>query len=105
MYCVSSDDKPIIISNGNSEEEVEELSGSELDETMWKQRLPDVTLQPCVETDACLKIICESTWEDLEKAESSHSLGYYGWSAWTKRCHEQLAWEKEKGDANLRNRQ
>ena len=105
-HYVSSDDKLIIISDDNSgEEEVGELSGSELEEVLQRHlKTLEVTLQSSAETNAHSAIMHEQTKKDWKKAESRRSLGYNGQSARTKRHHEQLARKKEKGDAKLRNR-
>ena len=106
-HYVSSDDEPIIISGDDSEddEEVEELSGSELEELMGRQlKTPEVTSQPSAELNTYSKIMHQRTQGDWKKAESRRSLGYNKLSTRTKRYHEQVAREKAREDAKLRNR-
>jgi hypothetical protein len=105
-HWLSSDEEPIIISDDNSEEEeVEELSESELGERgQGHLQSPGVTSPLNTEPNAHSAISCKHTQKDWKKAESSRSLGYNGQSARTKRRMEQLAREKEKKNAKLRNR-
>ncbi|KAF9649985.1 hypothetical protein BDM02DRAFT_3260022 [Thelephora ganbajun] len=85
------------------EEEVEELSGSELEMVVQKcLKTLEVTSQSSAETDAFSTIMRKQAKKDWKKAESHRSLGYNGQSVRTKRHHKQLA-RKEKEDAKLRN--
>ena len=107
VHYVSSDDEPIVISDDDTEgeEEVEELSGSELEEVLQRcLETPEAILQSNAETNRYSTIMRKRTEKDWKKAESCRSLGYNGQSARTKRHHEQLVRGKEKEDAKLRNR-
>ena len=106
IHCLSSSDEPIVISSEDSDGgEVEELSGSELEEVVQEcLRKLEAALQASDKPDAYSLITCKQTQKDWKKAESHHSLGYNGQSVWTKRHHDWLAWEREKEDEKLRNR-
>jgi len=120
-HYVSSDEEPIFVSD-DSEEEVEELSGSELEEVIQRraERLagvattgqpaartmveePPVMLeQPMTEPDMLSVIMGQRTNQEWKKAESTRSLGYNGQSTRTKRHQAKIMRDKEMGDAKLR---
>ena len=106
IHCLSSDDEPIVISSeDNDGGEVEELSGSELEEVVQERlRKLEATPQASDKPDAYSVITRKQTQKDWKKAESHRSLGHNGQSARTKRHHDWLAREKEKEDEKLRNR-
>ena len=119
-HCISSGDEPIVISDDDdSEEVVEELSGSELEDAIQQHRdrstamaivgqpvIPVVAeppaMQPVTEPSALSAIEGPRTNQEWRKAESVRSLGYNGQSARTKRRKEKLTRDKEKKDAQLR---
>lgn len=105
-HCLSSDDEPIVISDSDSgDEEVEELFGGEVG-VMWQKRSesPEDVASLEAKPSGYSIIMRQQTKKDWKKVESRRSLGYNGQSARTKRHHEQVAREKEKEDAKLRNR-
>ena len=102
-HYVSSDEEPIFISDDDREEEVEELSGSELEDaiqqcgeglvgmTTVKQAAARTTVgelpaaQPIAEDGTPSILMDRRTNHEWKKAESTWSLGYNGQSAQTKR--------------------
>ena len=103
LHCVSSDNEPIVISDDDSEEFIE-LSGSEPEEVSEEHPgMTDTIVQIGPKTTPHSVIMHGQTKKGWTKAESHGGLGYNGLSAWTKRHHDQIAREKEKEDARLRN--
>lgn len=104
-HCLSSDDEPIVISDSDSgEEEVEELFGGEVGVMGKRSKSPEDVSHSEAKPSGYSIIMRQQTKKDWKKVESCRSLGYNGQSARTKRHHEQIAREKEKEDAKLRNR-
>ena len=107
-HYVSSDEETIVVSDDDSEEVVEELLGSELEEVIQHHRervvasAPTVE-QPTAESSALSVIMRTRTKREWKKAEMTWSLGYSGRSVRTKRHQAQVARDKEKEDAMLRN--
>ena len=119
-HYVSSDEEPICISDDDGEEEVEELSGSELEDATWqhgellagtttaKQATAGTAVeellaaQPIAEADTPSVLANQRTNQEWKKAESTRSLGYNGQSARTKRHRAKAARDKEMEDAKLR---
>jgi hypothetical protein len=101
VHYISSDEEPIVVSDGESEdsEVVEELSGSKLEEAIQQhsKRVP-ATAKP----NTFPVIMNLRTNQEWKKAENIRSLGYNGRSTRTKRYQEKAARDKEKGDATLR---
>ena len=106
-HYVSSDEETIVVSD-DSEEVVEELSGSELEEVIQHHRervvasAPTVE-QPTAESSALSVIMRTRTKREWKKVEMTQLLGYSGRSVRTKRHQAQVARDKEKEDAMLRN--
>ena len=121
-HYLSSDEEPDFVSEDEGEEEdVEELSGSELEEaqrhaeqvagTTTAERIaagtmvevsPATLKWPIAESDALSAIMDQRTDRDWKKAENTRSLGYNGQSARTKRLREKVARDKETEDVKLR---
>jgi len=115
----TSDEEPILVSDG-SEEEVEELSGSELEEVIQRhrERLAGASMEETpvarteessatvkrqmAEPDALSVITTPRTNHEWKKAESTRSLGYNNQSVRTKRHRAKVARDKETEDAKLR---
>ena len=103
-----SDEGTIVVSDDDSEEVVEELSGSELEEVIQHHRervvvsAPTVE-QPMAESSALSVIMRTWTKREWKKVEMTWLLGYSGRSVHTKRHRAQVARDKEKEDAMLRN--
>ena len=112
-----SDEEPIFISDDN-EEEVEELSGSGLEEVaqQYQESLTGTTVmgwpivkaveeplamekQPMAEPN----IMSHWTNQEWRKAESTQSLGYNGQSVQTKRHQAKVKRDKETEDVKLKN--
>ena len=73
VHYVSSDDKLIVISDGDSEgeEEVEELLGSKLEKVLQKHiETPEAILQLSAETNGYSTIMQKQTKNDWKKVES-----------------------------------
>ena len=128
VHYVSSDEEPILVSD--EEEDIDELSGSELEEIMRLNRekgeeLPDVTdtgglsTQPPTDTtdtevvletpegpepgvDALSIVMAKRTNQEWKRAETTRSLGYNGRSKRTKRHQAKLARDKETENAKVR---
>jgi len=115
VHYVSSDEEPILVSG--EEEEVEELSGSELEEEIQRrteqlagttaveqpaEESPTTSEQPTAKPNLLSVIMGQRTNQGWKKAESTRSLGYNGQSGRTKRHQAKVARDKETGDAKLR---
>lgn len=116
-HYISSDDEPIFVS-GSDEEEVEELSGSELEELIQRRLTrvvkvdqpaarmmeePSATVKwPIAEPNALSAIMGPETNQKWKRAESTRSLGYNGQSDRTKRHHAKVARDREERDVQLR---
>lgn len=126
VHCISSDEEPIFISE--EEEEVEDLSESELEEVIrrnrerlggtttvewpvvevveeWATDEPLVMLeaeQPKAEPGAFSVIMGKRSDQEWKRAESTRSLGYNGQSSRTKRRREKAARDEETEDQKLR---
>lgn len=125
-HYISSDEDLISISDDSEEEEdVEELSGSELEEVIQRNReklkgaagmgederaggVMEGQLamlkaaQPKAESDALSIVMGRRTNQEWRKAESTRSLGYNGQSSRTRRRYEKASRDKETENANLR---
>lgn len=123
-HCISSDEEQIDASGDNEVEEVEELSGSELEEVIQRnrerftgkaaiawpvaratERLPAMlkaTVQQKSEPSPFSDIMGKRTNREWKKAENTRSLGYSGHSARTRRRQEKAMRDKEAEDAKLR---
>lgn len=104
LHYVSSDETTVA-SEGDSEELIE-LSGNEPEEVLEEElKTTGPTVQSNSEMNVSYSAIMHTrTMKDWRKVESHRQLGYNGQSKRTKRHHEQLAREKGKEDAKLRNR-
>lgn len=116
-HYISSDDEPIFVSDSGEEEDVEELSGSELEEVIQRrlaratevgqpvartEELSATVKRPIVEPNALSVIMGPQTSQKWKRAESTRSLGYNGQSVRTKRHRAKVARDKEEEDAKLR---
>lgn len=122
-HCISSDEEPIFVSD-DDEGEVEELSGSELEEAVRQGRegsegttvmsqsattvsegppaMLGATVTPKADPNPFSAIMGQRTNHEWKKAERTRSLGYNGQSDRTKRRQEKALRDKEKIDAELR---
>ena len=118
-HYISSDEEVDSLSN-DSDEEVEELTGSELEGMIQRNRgesagvrvategLPapsaklEAPVQQRTEPAAVSVIMGQRTNREWKKAENARSLGYNGRSVRTKRRHEKAMRDKEAEDAKLR---
>ena len=119
-HYVSSNKEPVFISDDDGEEEVEKLSGSELEDTIWqcgeglvgmttmKQAAVRTTVgelpaaQPIAGDGTPSVLMDRWTNHKWKKAESTRSLGYNGQSAQTKRHRAKVMRDQETEDAKLR---
>ena len=121
-HYISSDEEPIFISDSDEEEEeVEDLSWSEVEEGAQQHReelggaaaaeQPTAEIaeepsamvkQPMAEPNSLSVIMGLRTNQEWKEAESTRSLGYNGQSDRTKRHRAKVARDKEVNDARLR---
>ena len=122
-HYISSDEEPIFISDSDEEEdEVEELSGNELEELIQQnlKRLTGTNMvgQPAgtakeplsamastqlkAEPNAFSVVMKKRTDQEWKGVESTRSLGYNGRSDRTKRHLDKKARDKETEDAKMR---
>ena len=118
-HCISSDEE-LAATSGGSEDEVDELSGSELEEVIQQNRErsvrgmaagqpaldtaePSLTAEnPAAKHDRFPIIMASRSNQEWTKAESTWSLGYNGQAPQMKRHREKAARDKEAENAKLR---